>query len=147
MIPLISQHTDTINNIIKENYYDEKLHPIFWKGIVIQVDADGHTFKFKSTNTEVGIKGALKCRILGIHNYIKDDIDLPIIYPFFQFGGLITSIPATRDPNTNAKIYSWVWITSEYLEPVGQLYWLSQISGKIALSETNLKDLYKELFK
>lgn len=133
---LDSTHKETISELIKSNFYDEKLHPLFYKGIVIQVDDGQNKFKFPS-GTYVGIVGALKCRILGLHNYIKDDNDLPIVYPFFQFGGLITSIPQRGD---------WVWIIFEYIEPVSQSYWLSQISGKTALSETNLQDLYKSLF-
>jgi hypothetical protein len=120
----IIRKNDPLNDIIRENYHDEKLHTLYYKGIVI--DQDNSI-----------MSGGLKIRILGLHNYIRSDNNLPIAFPFFGIGGLVTTVP---------KRGEWVWLTFEYLEPVGQLYWMSLIAGKKMLDGTQLNELYRQLF-
>lgn len=129
---------DYLKKLILSTDNNNKARKILWKAIVIDVDSDGKKFETK-------IKGALRVRVIGIHDNIDSDILLPIVYPFFGKSGFTSSQPQIDD---------WVYIIYQYLEPVGQGYWISTVDSKDSLNipifasfDSIKKDALKEPIK
>lgn len=128
-------YNNELRDTIQKEFQKNELHPILWRGIVVEIDFDGKRFPQK-------IKGSLKVRVPGLHNYIDqtDEIDtLPIVIPFFNEAGFVPSIPQQGDQ---------VFIIFEYLEPIGQGYWLTLIPGTVQQrqQEKSLAQIYRDIF-
>lgn len=125
---------DKFNKFISDEFNKTELTPIFWKGLVIDVDESGK--KFKSN-----IKGAIKYRIEGLHNHINEQEGkgtFPIAIPFFGESGFINQLPQLKE---------YIWVVYETLQPVGQAYWLGLVPQKEKLHSSNTnKSLYDKLF-
>lgn len=129
---LNSNSPDHLKNAIHSQMNKQTLTPILWKGIVIDVDSDGKKFETK-------IKGALRVRIDGLDNTITKEGEslLPICLPLLNKSGVTLSMPQKND---------WVWIMFEFLEPVGQRYWISTVIDTVPLKENNKRSSYFKLF-
>jgi hypothetical protein len=106
------QQDNQLKKLIQKRLFDDDIHPILWRSCVVDVDSDGSKF-------DTRIKGALRVRILGLHDHIevKDQNKvLPIALPMFFQSGFNVNTP---------EIGNEVFCQFESLEPIGQVYWVT----------------------
>jgi hypothetical protein len=108
----ILNQDNQLEKLIKNKFFGDDLHPHQWKGLVKDVDYDGTKFDTK-------VVGALRVRILGLHDFIEDDSILPIVLPFWLKSGFRPTTPEVDD---------FVFVIFENIEPIGQGYWTSLIN-------------------
>lgn len=131
---MLTQNNE-LKKILQQEATKNDLQPILWRGYVVEIDNSGNKYPEK-------VKGSLKVRIPGLHNFIdiRDELDsLPVVLPFFAEAGFRPSIPQIGDQ---------VFVMFEYVQPLGQAYWLTIVPGTIEERKSNksITDIYKELF-
>lgn len=104
-----------LKDLIRSQVFGDMLKPFLWKGLVTDIDIDGTKFN--------SVPGSLKVRVKGLHDYLDLNEDLPIVLPFWHHSGMRLRIPQVDD---------FVFLMFEYLEPIGQAYWITSISTDIS---------------
>lgn len=114
---IFNQHSE-LKNAIQSSFFGNLINPYLWKGLVVDVDLDG--IKYNS------IPGSVKVRVKGLHDYIDDNEDLPIVLPLWHYSGMKLRIPQKDE---------FVFVIFEYVEPIGQSYWITSIGPDISSSD------------